>query len=106
MSWTRTHEWWQALLEVVAEIEHRQDGTLPWQPRYAEIFGDRDGLRRALAYRWTLIQQAQVEEPYEANGRPSREALTLAARHRAVRRVLDATPERIPASADHVLVDA
>jgi hypothetical protein len=80
MSWTRTHEWWQALLEVVAEIEWRQDGVLPWEPRYAEIFGDRDGLRRALAYRWALIQQAHEDWPLDA---------ALAARLRAVRLVLD-----------------
>lgn len=98
MSWTRTHEWWQALLEAVAEIERRQDGSLPWQPRYAEIFGDREGLRRALAYRWTLIQQAQLEEPYEPDGRPSRESRSLAARHRAVRLVLGAVPEPIAAT--------
>lgn len=104
MSWTRTHEWWQALREVVAEIERRQDATLPWQPRYAEIFGDRAGLRRALGYRLALMEQAQVEEPYELGGRRSSQWLAFTARHRALRLVLDAPAADVADEREYALV--
>lgn len=61
--WRRTSEWWRALREVSDELERRRDGVLPWHPRYAEIFGDRAGLRRALRYRWKLIAEAQEADP-------------------------------------------
>ena len=101
MSWTRTHEWWQALREVVAEIERRSDGTLPWQPRYAEIFGDRVGLRQALVYRWTLMEQAQVDGDLH-----SPQAEELAARNRAMLLVLDAPFAPAVAERDYALVGA
>ena len=101
MSWNRTHEWWRALREVVVEIERRADGTLPWQPRYAEIFGDRTGLRQALAYRWTLMQEAQVD-----GDRRSPSAAELAARNRAVLRVLAAELPAVSDERDYALVVA
>lgn len=84
MSWHRTHEWWRALQEAAAEIEFRQDGALPWHPRYADIFGDRDGLRRALQYHWTLMEQAQAPD-----GPRSPQWRELAGRHRGLRLLLD-----------------
>jgi hypothetical protein len=81
MSWARTSEWWRALREVSAELELRQDGRLPWQPRYAEIFGDRDGLRRALRYRWTLIEQAQGSDPAWSLGERLLHDAALAEKH-------------------------
>jgi hypothetical protein len=103
MSWNRTHEWWQALREVSAEIELRQDATLPWQPRYAEIFGDRAGLRRALGYRWTLMQQAQVD-----GDRRSATSAELAARNLGLLLVLDSgrIEEATPAAVRDELVSA
>jgi len=63
MSWESTSEWWRTLREVSEELERNVDGELPWQPRYAEIFGDRDGLLQALRYRWQLIARGQEADP-------------------------------------------
>jgi hypothetical protein len=103
MSWNRTHEWWQALREVVAEVERRKDGAVPWQPRYAEIFGDPAGLRRALGYRWTLLQQAQVD-----GDRRSVTRAELAERNRGLLLVLENGPTRArtPTPARDELVSA
>lgn len=62
MSWQRTNQWWSTLREVATEVERARDGRLPWHPRYAEVFGDRDGLLAALRYRWRLMVQAHSEE--------------------------------------------
>jgi hypothetical protein len=107
MGWTRTNEWWRALREVCAELELREGcaelelrggaGELPWHPRYAEIFGDREGLRRALLYRWTLISQAQGAEPTWSTGERLLHEAELVERHRALVKAL--TPRQIPAVA-------
>lgn len=91
MSWNRTHQWWGTLRQVVAEIERRQDGTLPWQPSYADVFGDRAGLRRALTYRWTLMEQAQAD-----GDRRSAQWADLAERNRALLLVLRGTGDAQP----------
>lgn len=67
MSWSRTSEWWRTLREVSDELERRRDGVLPWRPHYAEVFGDQDGLLRALRYRWELIARAQEADPAGAS---------------------------------------
>lgn len=61
MSWHETHRRWQAIRDVEAEIDAGPAGVLPWNERYADIFGSRDELVRALEYRWSLIVQAQLD---------------------------------------------
>lgn len=65
MTWEQTHARWRAIREVEAAIEDSADdsadGDLPWHDDYAEIFGDREGLLRALEYRWSLTVQAQLD---------------------------------------------
>jgi hypothetical protein len=90
MGWTRTTEWWRTLRQVCDELERRDDGQLPWQPRYADVFGDREGLLRALRYRWTLIAQAQGAETTWSVGERVLHDAALAEKHRAMLRVIDA----------------
>jgi hypothetical protein len=66
MTWTRTHDWWQTLRAVEAELDQSADGHVPWRPGYAALFGDANGLLRALHYRWTLLVQAQTDPCYPA----------------------------------------
>ncbi|RMI34252.1 hypothetical protein [Nocardia stercoris] len=87
MSWATTHEWWQTVRDVEAEIERRRDGILPWQPRYAEIFGSRAGLLTALRYRWDLTMQAQADLDYAE----STDLRELRARNTGLLRVLTNT---------------
>ena len=64
MGWTEANAYQRALREVEDELDRRwsrRDDTLPWRATYAEIFGDRTGLLRALARRWLVIVQAQLE---------------------------------------------
>lgn len=61
MSWDETRRRWRAIRDVEAEIDDGRPGELPWNERYAEVFGTRDELLRALEYRWTLIVQAQLD---------------------------------------------
>jgi hypothetical protein len=93
MTWQRTHDWWHAVREAEAAIERDPDGELPWRAGYAELFGDRDGLVRALAYRWSLLMSAQVdpELPELVLERTRRD---LNARHAGLLRLLDRWPLR------------
>ena len=66
MSWTETHRRWQALQEIESTANARlADGhlvdELPWNPEYAEIFGDRDSLAAALRYRLKVTRDAQLD---------------------------------------------
>ena len=61
MSWQETHRRWRAIRDVEAEIDTGAPGVLPWNERYAEVFGTRDELLRALEYRSSLIVQAQLD---------------------------------------------
>ena len=61
MTWRETHDRWQAIREVEEAIDRDPSGVLPWSERLEAVFGDRDGLLRALAYRWNLIVQAQLD---------------------------------------------
>ncbi len=81
MSWSETHRRLAALRAVEAELNTRGDGRLPWNEDYADIFGGEQGLLLALRYRWALMVEAQVEEPFDASGMPSRDLTELAARH-------------------------
>ncbi|MDQ1556527.1 MAG: hypothetical protein QOI02_1529 [Actinomycetota bacterium] len=54
MTWPRTDVWWPAVQEIVAEIDDKCDGVVPWRPRYGAIFGDRQGLLDALRYFWQI----------------------------------------------------
>jgi hypothetical protein len=88
MSWESTHEYYRTLREVEDELD-RSTGIesfddLPWQPSYAQIFGDRAGLLLALRRRWQLLVQAQVEQAYDPAGVPTVELIALAARHRGL----------------------
>jgi hypothetical protein len=96
MSWTRTSEWWRTLRTVSDELEHRQDGALPWQAEYADIYGDRDGLVAALRYRWQLIEQAQGADPSWSYGERVLHEVALAERHSGL--LLAITPPRTPSA--------
>lgn len=61
MTWSETHDRWRAIREVEEAIDRGPAGVLPWDDRLERIFGDRDGLVRALEYRWNLIVQAQLD---------------------------------------------
>ena len=61
MGWTDTHRRWQALQDIEARANAGALDTLPWNPEYAEIFGDRDGLAAALRYRWEQTRRAQLD---------------------------------------------
>jgi hypothetical protein len=88
MSWNEANRYYSALHDVVAELERTGDGVLPWRAEYAAIFGDRDGLLLALRRRWQLMVQAQVDEPYDASGQPTRELRALAQRNHGLLSVL------------------
>ena len=65
MGWTETHRYYAALREVEAALDRGQ--PLPWRPGYAEIFGSRDGLLRALSRRWRVLVEAWDDgEPWPA----------------------------------------
>ena len=83
MSWHETHRYYAALRAAVADVEQTADGTLPWCDEFAEVFGDPVGLLLALRRHWTLIVQAQVEEPDD----PA-ELRQLVRRHRGLVAVL------------------
>jgi hypothetical protein len=93
MSWTRTHEWWQTLRAIEAELDG--DGHIPWRPEYADLFGDPNGLLRALHYRWTLLVQAQTDPCYPA-GRSGT----------AFEELVDAHPGLLAALGRHLLAEA
>ncbi len=61
MTWQETHERWQAIREVEAEIEAGHAGVLPWNERFEQIFHTRAELVAVLEYRWRLIVQAQMD---------------------------------------------
>jgi protein-disulfide isomerase len=62
MTWSHTRSWWQIVREVVAEVEQRKDGQLPWRSSYAEIFPTPASLLAALNYYWRLQVSGQVDE--------------------------------------------
>jgi hypothetical protein len=61
MTWTETHRRWQALQEIEARANTGLVTELPWNPEYAEIFGDRDTLVAALRHRWQQARRAQLD---------------------------------------------
>ena len=61
MTWTETHRRWQALQEIEARANTGLVTELPWNPEYAEIFGDRDTLAAALRHRWQQARRAQLD---------------------------------------------
>lgn len=93
MSWQQTHRRWRAIRDVEAEIHAGPAGVLPWNDRYAELFGSRAELVRALEYRWSLIVDAQLdpELPEDTLAETFRE-ITL--RHAPLLGVLDAYSRR------------
>ena len=95
MSWDETHRRWQAIREVIAQIETDAGGDLPWSDEYAEIFGDRDGLVHALRYRWKLIVQAQLD-PELPEGVLAETFREIVVRNASLLRVLDRYTEGVP----------
>ena len=61
MGWTDTHRRWQALQEIETRANEEALDALPWEPEYAELFGDRDRLVAALRSRWDHSRQAQLD---------------------------------------------
>ena len=91
MTWNETHRRWQALRAVEERLSATDAPVLPWDDELAAIFGDRDGLRAALRYRWRLAVSAQLDTHL-----PERvleeQRRRLADRARGVRRVLGDEP--------------
>ncbi|MFE3289536.1 hypothetical protein [Rhodococcus sp. NPDC059234] len=85
----RTRERIQLLLEICDEIERKPDGHLPWNPRYSQVFDDRDDLLLALQHHWDRMAQAQVDDMFDVSDLPSDSWHELAARHRGLRMILD-----------------
>jgi hypothetical protein len=72
MGWTETHRRWQALQEIearanAAAAQGRPLDELPWNPAYAEIFGDRAALVAALRHRWQQTRHAQLDSHLPEN---------------------------------------
>jgi hypothetical protein len=86
MTWSDTHRYYQALRTVEADLDRL--GRVVWYPEFDAVFTDQDGLRLALQRRWQIMVETQVEQMYHGVGRPSRELLDLAARHRGLVRGL------------------
>ena len=61
MTWSETTRRQRTLREVLAVIEQRRDGRLPWHEDWAEVFGDRQGLLHALRHRWRMQREAQLD---------------------------------------------
>ncbi|UPK75127.1 hypothetical protein MU582_00390 [Nocardioidaceae bacterium SCSIO 66511] len=95
MSWDETHRRWQAVREVIAQIDIDASGELPWRSEYAEIFGDRDGLVHALRYRWKLIVQAQLD-PELSEDVLAETFRDIMVRNAGLLRVLDRYTEGVP----------
>ena len=88
MGWTETHSRWQALQEIEALANESGSGEVPWNERYAAIFGDRAGLVAALRHRWEQTRRAQLDlELPEAV--LEEQCLRITARQAGVLRVLE-----------------
>jgi hypothetical protein len=61
MGWTETHRRWQALQEIEDLANAAAIDELPWNTKYADVFGDRDSLAAALRYRWEQTRRAQLD---------------------------------------------
>lgn len=61
MTWTETTRRQRTLREVLAVIEQRRDGRLPWHEDWADVFVDRQGLLHALRHRWQLQREGQLD---------------------------------------------
>ena len=61
MGWTETHQRWQALREVEAELAASPVVQLPWREEYTALFGDRDTLVAMLRYRLRLASDTQLD---------------------------------------------
>lgn len=61
MTWTETNRRQRTMREALAMIEQRRDGRLPWHEDWDDVFGDRDGLLRALRHRWQLQREGQLD---------------------------------------------
>lgn len=88
MTWTETHRRWQALRAVEEELWAAERPELPWNDELADIFGDPDGLRAALRYRWRLTLSAQLDT-HLSEKMLEDQRRALADRARGVLRVLD-----------------
>lgn len=101
MTWHETHLRWQAMREIEDAINDGPAGVLPWNERYEQIFHTRDGLIRALEYRWSLIGQAQLdpELPEEVLAETFR---TITTEHAPLLEVLEAYASREEKIGDRV----
>ncbi|RNL60656.1 hypothetical protein EFK50_20305 [Nocardioides marmoriginsengisoli] len=95
MTWSETHRRWQALQEVET-LANAGATELPWNPEYAEIFGDREELAAALHYRWNLTREAQLDTHLPESVLEEQRA-RLEERNAGVIRLLRAGSSRIPA---------
>jgi exoribonuclease II len=92
MGWTETHQRWQVLREVEAELAVSLAAgpvvRLPWREEYAALFGDRATLVAMLRYRLRLAEEAQLDPRLPEDVREEQQRL-LAARTAGVRRLLE-----------------
>ncbi|KAA1420196.1 hypothetical protein F0U44_07155 [Nocardioides humilatus] len=61
MTWSETKLRWRVMREIEDLFLSDPAAELPWREDYAELFGDRDGLTKALRYRWQLSRDAQLD---------------------------------------------
>lgn len=61
MTWSETKRRWRVLREIEDLFLADPAAELPWAEEYAELFGDREGLTKALRYRWQLARDAQLD---------------------------------------------
>ena len=61
MTWTETHDRWRVLQEVEAAANADGTGELLWKPEYAAHFNTPQELVAALAHRWDLMIEAQLD---------------------------------------------
>lgn len=104
MTWTETHQRWQALRTIEAQLATATTPELPWNDELAQIFGDRAGLIAALRYRLRLTVNTQMDTHLPEAVLEEQRAL-LAARTRGVLRVLEADAHAGPMQAGRTYDD-
>jgi hypothetical protein len=87
MTWSETNTRLGALRDVIAAVNADPSHELPWNDRYAEIFGDPGGLVSALRYHWNLMAQAQLDPELSAEALDER-WIALSTQQAGVLRVL------------------
>lgn len=88
MTWSETHQRWQALRAIEEQLARTERPYLPWNDELAGLFGDRAGLVAALRYRLRLAASTQLDTHLPEHVLEEQRRL-LGDRARGVLRVLD-----------------